>query len=159
VYAEHLLPSVKLNFETEGSLVPVAFVFARKDSRTGKRFDPPAAIMIPAHLTNKASKERWVGTIAEVVNETDAAAVVMVSEQWTSSGPLAKAWLEQHGALKGMPGVEEVVSVTEEMPGQYIYWHAKIQRNGRPRLGPWQKTVAKRTDLEGLFVGFLDPKS
>lgn len=171
VVIEALAMGARLNFETDHSVAPIAFVLSSRGREPHELEVIPVPEPLGSEVPDKVLKHMWSEVIASTARFYEARAVVVIAEAWRfeAAGAAEVATsaqqaieLAQQGRLSEMPGVTECVSLSvesDEVPDREMV--AKIERgDGRVVLGPWQvKLHGTGGQSVGSFVGLLPSRA
>lgn len=129
-----MLPLVRLNFEREGSVMPVAFLLLAKDMDTGEVLPHPRLAIIPMPWESTEERLGMLARLREVARRFDASISLFVCEVWYAEDAKEKlgeiqAHVARHGSLEGYPGCKERVSALLEYADQAEVWDAEITRD------------------------------
>jgi hypothetical protein len=148
---EFILRGARANFNADGRLAPVAFIF-------GAPSEPP--IMLGLQLGSVEDKERTACGLRALAQKPGTRMVATATEQWVGVTQASHRYARRHGTLAGAPGVRELVCVAVERPKEITMHTAEIVRaGGVTLLGPWEQTIVPRSEASGLFIGLLDPEA
>lgn len=163
-FVEMMFPLIKRNIEKDGYLVPVSFVLATKDPRTGKELPTLSPIVVaPETLGSDDDKDFYVSGLKKVIQKSGAVGVVIVQESWTlSAGGVdpteLRTYLDSGKRIADHPRREEVVMILVEHSKilHGISYFAKIARDSNDKI-PLQPLKATPGDPRntGRFTGFL----
>ncbi len=151
----NLLTTIRLNFEMDGAIVPIAILIGKNDDRSyqpyfllanfeGNRFQVSAQKVAFAHKVRRSARELGVVGIA------------FASEAWFKFVPRAELESFVPGSLASDAQRREGVQVTwehESFVGTES-WTAEITRDPKQDksvLGPWRMTK----DVEGQFTNLM----
>ncbi|HEY3445559.1 MAG TPA: hypothetical protein VGK67_04300 [Myxococcales bacterium] len=155
-FAAEVMEDMRLNFERDGHLAPVAFVVAAVDPKTGKHLQHPQTIVVPLDLRDAQKKEESARELRELAHQTRAVLVLTGLESRVSMFAVpAGASPTARPAMPPMPQRTEVVCVTLEHRNATTTWFAKISRDGlgKPTIGKFE--LQDLVDLGGVFGDFL----
>jgi len=157
----------RLNFERDGYLVPVAFLWVTKNIETGEEFSEPQLSIVALDLDDKDYTFTQLKLLA-----VDGAAMMSLfaTESWKVEASKEDAeevlqYIRRWGSLKEHPNRKEMVIVTvEHRPSNMTQaWEATIERaEGVAVLGDFTTEGATRLGMaEGRAVNILpiDPKT
>jgi len=135
-----LMETMRLNFQKDGSLFPVAFLFAHKHPETGAPLNPKVPVVVGLKFENQLEKEELSDRLRDLCWDSATEAVAMGVETWV--------W---QGTTKS-----EGILVTLETNLSHTSWFAAITRNldGVPTLGEFLDFECDT--VSGLFNNLLD---
>lgn len=128
---EAFVEGARRNFLNDGEVVPVSFLLAQRDPRTGCSLPEPSIIAIPlGHLMSDKDAVREVQQ--RLCDEADALAHIFVSEGWMVTMDEDKPYEDpyEHGALENHPQRVECVIVCLEHSEGHALWRMPIERDG-----------------------------
>jgi hypothetical protein len=141
--------------ETDGVHYPLAFVLAT--TFRGRKLAHPEAVAIPFGngAFDDAGKDMFSGVLREAAKETEAVAVIVVTEAWSSSlvadpsGPLLVPRPSED------PNRREILNITVEHADGFVCCDAPIIRDGDAvRLGDFTEDRDRGVSY-GRFVNLL----
>lgn len=144
-------------FDTDGVVLPMAFIEAHRNPQTGERAAKPHLLSVPL----MGDKDTWPVLLRKLIEKFEGTAVVIVTESWSvlhdkkdGDAELTK-WV---GRVSEHPNATETVSVFyENSAGAGSVYTANIKRDGDgAELAPFEKVGGDTT--EGKFTGFFKSK-
>jgi len=129
-----LLPMVTLNFERDGHVMPVLFLFTHRDENTGALLEKPNMAIVPMPWTNAEEKLAMFDSVRNLARERQASMSLLVCESWYAEDvkeniTKIRAHVAEHGTLEGYENCRERVSALLEYADTAEVWHAPIDRN------------------------------
>lgn len=149
------------NFERDGFLVPVAFLWITKNIETGTPHPEPVLIVVALDFEDK---EGSFYRLKELAVEGGAIVSVFASESRKVEAPVEEQdavlqYMSERGTLEGHPACKELLFVTmEHRPSNKTQgWEAVIERSGGASiLGDFISIGVDRLGmLEGQAVNIL----
>jgi hypothetical protein len=147
-------------FTRDGCHIPIAFVFATRDFRTGekgKHIFPIAA----ESFTNDAEKDGFAEAIQRVAEVAQAVGLLFISEVWTTNFRAPEGMDEETVRRTATrpsddPNRNEALFMSAEHPrfGTRTYY-AQISRDAddKPAIAEWE--LSSGTSVTGRFVHLL----
>jgi hypothetical protein len=137
-----ILAGAVANFERDGSLNPISFLFVRR-GLNGEPLSVPIDIMMMPHYAMDPDMLRLAQQ--RIIAATDAAGIVYVAEVWYVEHADAK-YIDCSVAPKEHPDRKEAIYVMLHHPDGAHVWRSKIERppGGPPVLGEFE---SKRVEL------------
>lgn len=145
---ESIMASAAINFDRDGYLTMVAFLFGNTHDPHGNTLVRPGfqVVGMPS-VKNNQEKDLVIIKLGELARKTRAAGVAVLAEAWTASVPTTEAHTIRPGHVQEMNDAREVVHLLLEhrdLPGPHHQqmWIAEIHRplQRKAMLGKFELT-------------------